>query len=476
MMNDDMQLVRDYAARQSEPAFATLVGRYVNLVYSTALRQARDPHLAEEITQAVIIILARKAGTLGPDTILPSWLHRTAGYAAADALKAGWRRTQRETEAHMQTLSNPPENETWEQIAPLLDQAIAGLGEKDRHAIVLRFFQDKSLNEIGAALGASEDAAKKRVTRALEKLQKFFTKRGIVSTAATLAGAISANAVQAAPAALAKAVTAVAIVKGAMAKASTLTLVKGALNLMGWAKIKTTSLIGTGLLVACGAVVYVWEVPRASFQVLGDTPPQVRIRPAKDPELSGSQVGADDQTLGISMTAKSLVLRAYDVDELWAIFATQLPEGKYDYIANLKEGSAKTLQQEIKKQFGIVGRFEPHLKDVLVLKKKDQGELKLTPRKSFAEKAGMWFEHNQFHWSGQPASQMASWLEQYFMVPVVDQTGVTNLGAYTFDLNWAQPDLQNRDSKKLKQAPDDVGFELIPTNLPVAMLVVEKAK
>jgi RNA polymerase sigma factor (sigma-70 family) len=201
-MNDDLQLVREYAARQSEPAFATLVGRYVNLVYSTALRQVRDPHQAEEISQAVFIILARKAGTLGPGTILPSWLHRTAGYAAADALKAGRRRTQRETEAHMQTLLNrggdaasPSETETWQQIAPLLDQAIAGLGEKDRHAIVLRFFQDKSLGEIGLALGASEEAAKKRVSRALEKLQKYFSKRGVSSTAAMLAGAISANAV-----------------------------------------------------------------------------------------------------------------------------------------------------------------------------------------------------------------------------------------------------------------------------------------
>ena len=96
-MNDDMELVRDYAARQSEPAFAALVVRYINLVYSTALRQVRDPHLAEEITQAVFFILARKAHTLGADTILPSWLHRTAGFVAADAIKARHRRRERES-------------------------------------------------------------------------------------------------------------------------------------------------------------------------------------------------------------------------------------------------------------------------------------------------------------------------------------------------------------------------------------------
>jgi RNA polymerase sigma factor (sigma-70 family) len=158
MMSDDMELVRAYAANRSEQAFETLVGRYVNFVYSTALRQVRDTHLAEEITQAVFIILARKAGSLGANTILPGWLHRTAVYCAADALKIQRRRAQREQEAYMQSQLNEPQDEAWRQIAPLLDNAIAGLGEKDRHAVVLRFFQNKSLNEIGTALGASEEA------------------------------------------------------------------------------------------------------------------------------------------------------------------------------------------------------------------------------------------------------------------------------------------------------------------------------
>ncbi len=241
-MNDDLTLLREYARSNSEEAFASLVSRHVNLVYSVALRQVRDPHLAEEITQAVFIILVRKADSLGDKTILPGWLCRTARYASANALTIQRRRQQREQEAYMQSVLNeaePMHEETWNQIAPLLDGAMDQLGQKDHDALVLRFFENKTFAEVGANLGASEDAAKMRVNRALEKLRKFFTKRGVTLSSVALAGTISANSVQAAPVALAKSVTAVAIVKGAAASASTLTLIKGALKIMAWTKVKT---------------------------------------------------------------------------------------------------------------------------------------------------------------------------------------------------------------------------------------------
>ena len=172
-------MLAQYARDNSEAAFATLVTRHVNLVYSTALRNAGNPHAAEEITQAVFIILAGKARSLSPRTVLSGWLYQTARLTAANFLRAEIRRQHREQEAYMQSLLNEPEPNVWPQIAPLLDAAMAGLGEKDRNAVVLRFFENKSLGEVGRALGASEDAAKMRVNRALEKLRKFFSKRGV---------------------------------------------------------------------------------------------------------------------------------------------------------------------------------------------------------------------------------------------------------------------------------------------------------
>jgi len=259
-MNDDLALLRDYARRNSEEAFAALVSRHVNLVYSVALRQVRDAHLAEEITQAVFIILARKAGALGPKTILSGWLCRTARYASANALTIQRRRQHREQEAYMQSLADETEPELWPQIAPLLETAMEKLGQKDHDALVLRFFEGRNFREIGAALGASEDAAKMRVNRALDKLRTFFTKRGVASTTAIIAGAISANSVQAAPVALAKSVTAVAIAKGVAASGSTLTLIQGTLKFMAWAKAKTAVVVGVCALTAGTTAVTVWKL------------------------------------------------------------------------------------------------------------------------------------------------------------------------------------------------------------------------
>ncbi len=247
----DMDLLRQYAGRNSDTAFAALVSRHVNLVYSAALRKTGNPDAAEEITQAVFVILAQKAGRIPDRTILPGWLYQTARLTALSFLKSEIRRARREQEAFMQTeLNHAAPDETWAQLAPLLDDAMGDLNEKERAAVVLRFFGGKSFAEVATASGVSENAAKKRVGRALEKLHHYFSRRGVSSTTAIIAGAISANSVQVAPAALAKSVTAVAIAKGAAASSSTLTLIKGALKIMAWTKAKTAIVVGVAAILA----------------------------------------------------------------------------------------------------------------------------------------------------------------------------------------------------------------------------------
>jgi RNA polymerase sigma factor (sigma-70 family) len=236
---DDIALLREYVERDSETAFATLVIRHIDRVYSVALRHTNDPHPAGEITQAVFVILARKAKSLRREVMLEGWLYQTARLTALTHIRSEIRRARREQEAYMQSKVDENESEAWTQIAPLLDAALAGLNETDRHALVLRFFYGKSLREVGAAFGGSEDTARMRVNRALEKLRKYFTKHGVDSTMAVIAGAMSANSVQAAPAVLAKTVTVIALAQGAATGGSTLTLVKGTLKLMTWTKTQT---------------------------------------------------------------------------------------------------------------------------------------------------------------------------------------------------------------------------------------------
>jgi RNA polymerase sigma factor (sigma-70 family) len=248
----DMELLRQYVRKNSDEAFAALVTRHVNMVYSVALRKTGDPAAAEEITQAVFVILAKKANGLLRHTALSGWLYQAARLTAANFLRTETRRARREQEAYMQSLSHQTGPEIWPQIMPLLEDAMGQLGEKDRNALALRFFEGKSFDEIGSAIGVSENAARKRTNYALEKLRTYFSRHGVNSSAAMIGEAISANSVQAAPAALAQTTIAVAIAKGATASISILTLAKGALEVMAWSKTKTAILAGAAALLLAG--------------------------------------------------------------------------------------------------------------------------------------------------------------------------------------------------------------------------------
>lgn len=229
----DQELLRDYAASRSEAAFAELVRRHVDLVYSAALRMVRDSHLAQDVSQGVFVALARQAGQLTERAVLCGWLHRAAQNLAAQTVRTEVRRRAREEEASAMIASTDPAPEApWEQIAPHLDAFLGGLSEADRDALLLRYGERKSAREMAERLGISEAAAQKRVTRALERLRGLLAGKGVTTSAAGLMTLLTVNTVQAAPAGLAATLSAAALLAGtvspvsimAVAAAKTLTM------------------------------------------------------------------------------------------------------------------------------------------------------------------------------------------------------------------------------------------------------------
>ncbi|HEX7578077.1 MAG TPA: sigma-70 family RNA polymerase sigma factor, partial [Verrucomicrobiae bacterium] len=256
---DDWQLLRDYAQRNSEEAFRVLVDRYAGLVYHAALRQSGNPEMAQDVTQAVFIALARKADRLPRGTVLSGWLFRATRFAFANLAREESRRQRREQEAvMMQDPLQPDETESvWKQITPLLDDALDRLSAKDHEAILIRYFQDKSHREAAQLLGVSEDAAKVRVSRAVEKLRLIFAARGLTVPSAALLAAFAAHGAQAAPAGLTAAIASAAAAKGTVGTTSTLIIAKGVLKLMAWTKAKTAIAVGAAIILATGTTVVV---------------------------------------------------------------------------------------------------------------------------------------------------------------------------------------------------------------------------
>ncbi len=355
-----MELLRQYADRNSDEAFAAVVARHVNLVYSAALRKTGNADAAGEITQAVFIILSQKAGRLSHRTILSGWLYQTTRLTAANFLRTEIRRVRREQEAYMQSLANETEPELWPQMAPLLEDAMGRLGEKDRNAIALRFFEGKSFQEIGAAFGASENAAKKRVAHALEKLHRYFSKHGVSSTTAVIAGAISANSAHAAPVGLATTITAT-VIKGPAVAASTLALVKGTLKVMTWMKLKIALSITAALLLAGGAMTV--ALSSDTFANGGNPEPSVfqfrlvlNAPSAKADPMTVVQPGADAKAAETLYVQKKVLLDQTDLKSASVI--TNQPAGKPRLQITFTDAGAKQLakvtHQNIGKRLAII--------------------------------------------------------------------------------------------------------------------------
>jgi len=215
----DGELLGRYVRNQSEDAFAELVRRHLNLVYSAALRQVDgDAHAAEDIAQKVFTELARQSRRLQKHPTLAGWLHTTTRQIAGHDRRSGQRRARREQEAYaMQEQNHMSETDAWRQLRPVLDEAMEELPESDRLALLLRFFEGQELRSVGEVLGLNENAARMRVQRALEKLQQILTRRGVGITAVSLGTVLTANTVTAAPATLLASLAASSMAGGGVA-------------------------------------------------------------------------------------------------------------------------------------------------------------------------------------------------------------------------------------------------------------------
>ena len=478
--------MREYLDRNSEGAFAELVQRHINLVYSVAVRHVGNSQDAQDVAQAVFVILIRKAASLRHRTTLTGWLYETTRLSARQLLRTRARQQAREQEAYMQsTLNEPDTGDVWKQLAPILEEAMTRLTEKERTLLALRFFENKSAAETAALLGIQEWAARKRASRAVEKLRRFFYQRGVAVPAAILTSAISANSLQAAPAALAKAATAVALAKGATASTSILTLTKGALKIMAWTKTKTAIVAVAGLLFAAATATMVvkttkaqdandgdaWRVSNLNSKLVMQAPPEVEILPTKFHGAEHRIIGVSgNRFAGIRVSVSDLIGVAYGTTQARISFTGVEPEDRYDFITTVSQDPVKALQQELKQKLGLVGRRQTRETDVLLLKVKQANAAGLKPRTRGFE---MLTSPGRISGVDQPISMLVVSLENSFKTPILDRTGLGQQ-TFNFDIRWDESRGGPPNPDGLKGALlEQLGLELVSAHERIEVLVVE---
>ena len=296
MSETDLELLARYSRQNAEDAFSEIVRRHLDLVYSAALRQVRSPQLAEEVAQSTFLKLAHHTRELPPHTIVTAWLYQVTRRAAIDVVRREARRQLREQTACEMNVMNANASD-WIQIEPLLDEAMDSLDETDRAAVLLRFFENKSLREVGAALGTTDDAAQKRVSRAVERLREILSKHGVTAGATAVTTVLSTHAVQAAPAKLATTISVNTVAGATLATTATSTLTKTiVMTTLQKASLTTVAVLA---LITTTAVVIHWRDLHQMWAHRTSPPPSSAKTPQTEfPQASWKFVGYADPESG----------------------------------------------------------------------------------------------------------------------------------------------------------------------------------
>lgn len=310
--------MRAYAQDGCEQAFESLVARHVDLVYATALRRANgDTHKAEDAAQIVFTDLAKKARSLPPDVRLSGWLHRHVCFVVSNLIRSEQRRLNRENTAlEMHAYSTEA---GWNQLAPVVDEAIEQLEASDRDAIMLRFFERCDLSSVGAALGINADAAQKRVSRALDKLRVLLAQEGVVLSATALMALLATQSQAAAPAGLAASLARTALHAPAAAGAAA-----SVLKLLTAAKIK---FVLGAVAVALLFLPYLWS---RYTQNLSGAAPSAHIMGSLTPSNSNNPQPPKKENT-VSPVAEAVVTAALNLEFVALYSGKPIPNVSVEY-------------------------------------------------------------------------------------------------------------------------------------------------